>query len=80
MTCRFSSLDDRQLLEADRIACLVTPESLAQGCFFYNRMSLQLEFTVEDPGAFTTPWKATITCLRSGNKEWYERVCAIVLL
>jgi len=35
---------------------------------------LQLEFTVEDPGAFTTPWKATITYLRSGNKEWYERV------
>jgi hypothetical protein len=43
-------------------------------------MSLQLEFTVEDPGAFTPPWKATITCLRSGNKEWYERVRAIVLL
>jgi hypothetical protein len=42
----------------------------------YKGKGLQLEFTVEDPGAFTTPWKATITYLRSGNKEWYERVCA----
>src|SRR5262252_225464 len=42
----------------------------------YRGKGLQLEFTVEDPGAFTTPWKATITYLRSGNKEWYERVCA----
>jgi hypothetical protein len=31
---------------------------------------------VEDPGTFTTPWKGTITYLRSANKEWYERVCA----
>jgi hypothetical protein len=42
----------------------------------YRGKGLQLEFTVEDPGAFTTPWKATITYLRSSNKEWYERVCA----
>jgi hypothetical protein len=42
----------------------------------YKGKGLQLEFTVEDRGAFTTPWKATITYLRSGNKEWYERVCA----
>jgi hypothetical protein len=42
----------------------------------YRGKGLQLEFTVEDPGAFTTPWKATISYLRSGNKEWYERVCA----
>jgi hypothetical protein len=42
----------------------------------YKGKGLQLEFTVEDPGAFTTPWKATISYLRSGNKEWYERVCA----
>jgi len=29
---------------------------------------LQLEFTVEDAGAFTTPWKATITYLRAGTR------------
>jgi hypothetical protein len=37
---------------------------------------LQLEFTVDDAGAFTMPWKATITYLRAGNTEWDERVCA----
>src|SRR5262249_27616664 len=42
----------------------------------YRGKGLQLEFTVEDPGAFTTPWKGIITYLRSANKEWYERVCA----
>jgi hypothetical protein len=42
----------------------------------YRGKGLQLEFTVEDPGTFTTPWKGTITYLRSNNKVWYERVCA----
>src|SRR5262245_60708549 len=42
----------------------------------YRGKGLQLEFTVTDAGAFTTPWKGTITYLRSSNKEWYERVCA----
>src|SRR5262245_35125940 len=42
----------------------------------YRGKGLQLEFTVTDPGTFTTPWKGTITYLRSSNKEWYERVCA----
>jgi hypothetical protein len=37
---------------------------------------LQLEFTVEDSGAFTTSWKATITYLRSANTRWQERICA----
>src|SRR5258705_10293794 len=37
---------------------------------------LQLEFTVEDAGAFTTPWKAIITYLRAGHTDWQERVCA----
>jgi len=44
---------------------------------------LQLLFTVEDPGVFTTPWSATITYGRErpvpgfGNgSEWEEEVCA----
>jgi len=37
---------------------------------------LQLEFTVEDAGVFTMPWKATITYLRAGHTGWQERVCA----
>jgi hypothetical protein len=37
---------------------------------------LQLEFTVEDAGVFTMPWKATITYLRAGHTDFQERVCA----
>jgi len=42
----------------------------------YRGKGLQLEFTVEDPGVFTTPWKATITYLRAQRTEWEERICA----
>jgi hypothetical protein len=41
---------------------------------------LQLEFTVDDDGVFTTPWSATITYRRGinsrGTDEWLEFVCA----
>jgi hypothetical protein len=36
---------------------------------------LQLQFTVEDKGVFTTPWTATMT-YRPGPAEWVEEVCA----
>lgn len=36
---------------------------------------LQLLFTVEDEGVFTTPWSATIT-YRRDRDEWLEAVCA----
>lgn len=36
---------------------------------------LQLLFTVEDEGAFTTPWSATITYRRERD-DWLEAVCA----
>ena len=36
---------------------------------------LQLQFTVEDEGAFTMPWSATITYGRP-LVEWEEHVCA----
>jgi hypothetical protein len=42
----------------------------------YRGKGLQLEFTVEDPGAFTMPWSATITYGRDASPEWDERVCA----
>jgi hypothetical protein len=41
----------------------------------YRGKHLQLVFTVEDPGVFTMPWKATITYGR-GSNEWPETVCA----
>jgi hypothetical protein len=42
----------------------------AQGKF------LQLRFTVEDKGVFTTPWTATMTYRTEDSEEWEELVCA----
>jgi len=41
----------------------------------YRGKYLQLQFTVDDPGAFTTPWTATMTYGRSRG-DWVEAVCA----
>jgi len=41
----------------------------------YQGKGLQLEFTVEDDGVFTTPWSATVT-YRRVHHEWPETVCA----
>ena len=41
----------------------------------YRGKYLQLQFTVEDAGAFTTPWTATMTYGR-GRGGWAEAVCA----
>jgi hypothetical protein len=41
----------------------------------YRGKVLQLEFTVDDPGAFTTPWSSMITYRRSFN-EWTDLICA----
>jgi len=41
----------------------------------YRGKHLQLQFTVEDEGAFTMPWSATIT-YRRGAEAWREVVCA----
>ena len=41
----------------------------------YRGKYLQLQFTVEDEGAFTTPWTATMTYGR-GRGDWVEAVCA----
>jgi hypothetical protein len=39
---------------------------------------LQLQFTVEDKGVFTTPWTATMTYGSGGNDPttWLEQACA----
>jgi hypothetical protein len=42
----------------------------------YKGKGLQLQFTVEDEGVFTTPWSATITYRRAGLTDWGETVCA----
>jgi hypothetical protein len=41
----------------------------------YRGKVLQLVFTVEDPGVFTTPWSSMITYRRSFN-EWTDLICA----
>jgi hypothetical protein len=41
----------------------------------YRGKYLQLHFTVDDEGAFTTPWAATMTYGRSRG-DWAEAVCA----
>jgi len=41
----------------------------------YRGKHLQIQFTVEDKGAFTTPWTATLT-YALGSTDWPETVCA----
>jgi hypothetical protein len=41
----------------------------------YKGKFLELEFTVEDEGVFTTPWSATVT-YRPASGDWPEFVCA----
>ena len=41
----------------------------------YRGPGLQVELTVEDSGAFTKPWSATVTYRRAAT-EWQESVCA----
>jgi hypothetical protein len=41
----------------------------------YRGKVLQLHFTVEDDGVFTTPWTATIT-YRPSLQPWPEQICA----
>jgi hypothetical protein len=41
----------------------------------YEDKYLQVHFTIEDPGAFTTPWTAIMIYLRDRD-EWPEIVCA----
>jgi hypothetical protein len=42
----------------------------------YKGKGLQLEFTVEDAGVFTMPWKGLITYRRALRPFWDERICA----
>jgi hypothetical protein len=41
----------------------------------YNDKYLQARLTVEDPGALTVPWSASIIYLRD-RRDWDEAVCA----
>jgi hypothetical protein len=59
-------------LERDKRENMLPPGSINPN---YQGKHLQLYFTVEDDGVFTTPWSATIT-YRGGATDWQEIVCA----
>ena len=40
------------------------------------KTGLQVAFTVEDPGVFTTPWSGRVTYRRLIGADWPEAVCA----
>ena len=41
----------------------------------YRGKHLQVYYTIEDEGVFTTPWSATVTYGR-GSDDWPETACA----
>jgi len=57
----------REVTENRRVAGDLDPN--------YRGKFLQVKFTVEDEGVFTTPWSATIT-YRPGREPFTEAVCA----
>jgi hypothetical protein len=61
----------------DNIPFPVTDQGLVRD-LDYKGKGLQLHFTVEDDGVFTTPWSATVTYWRplSIFGQWPEFVCA----
>jgi hypothetical protein len=44
--------------------------------FNYRGKGLQVQFTVEDSGAFTRPWSSGVTYRRASVTEWGEIACA----
>jgi len=59
---------ERGVKEWQGLAARVGPNFTGEG--------MQLEFTVEDPGVFTMPWKGIITYAADSNTGWEERICA----
>jgi hypothetical protein len=64
--------DAKEALDRDTKENQHPPVGIDRG---YRGKYLQLYFTVEDDGVFTTPWSATITYGR-GSNDWPEIVCA----
>ena len=52
------------------------PDNGPRADFNYTGKGLQIQLTVEDEGAFTSPWSATLTFRRAlASDEWLELVC-----
>jgi hypothetical protein len=72
---RYTLLDyekAKEGLERDAKENFLVPNDINRN---YRGKHLQLRFTVEDEGVFTTPWSATIT-YGQGSGEFDEEVCA----
>jgi hypothetical protein len=69
----------KEALERDAKENVQLPRLPVQPDPNYRGKHLQLQFTVEDEGVFTTPWSATITYRPGfnwrGATEWPELVC-----
>jgi hypothetical protein len=68
----------RQITERDERENDRAPPA-ATGVFIdsdYKGKGLQIQFTVEDAGAFTMPWSAAVTYRRARGDIWDEHVCA----
>jgi hypothetical protein len=65
----------KERLKRDAKEYLVIPNTSMQRDPAYRDKYLQILFTVEDQGVFTTPWSATITYGRPSG-VWVEDVCA----
>ena len=73
---RYRLLDYEATKEAMALAAKEWPGVGATIDPNYRGKGLQLEFTVEDPGVFTMPWKGIITYRQALRKYWDERICA----
>jgi hypothetical protein len=70
----YEAANAAQARERENVRILTTEPGFAPDPN-YKGNGLQLEFTVDDDGVFTTPWSATIT-YRRPLTEWVEYVCA----
>jgi len=77
VTERYRLIDYEAAVEAQAWAFKEWLNILAYGVDpDYKGKGLQLEFTVEDAGVFTMPWKGIITYRKALRDYWEERICA----
>jgi hypothetical protein len=65
---------ERDVLPVGALTSLATPQAAGID-ENYRGKGLQVEFTVEDPNVFNTPWSGTATYSKADD-SWVENVCA----
>ena len=72
---RYVLIDDQIALEAEQRNEKLSGSAMGRFADFDSKgKGLQIQFTVEDKGAFTRPWSAIVTYLR--GRDWLEYICA----